>query len=165
MEVGDEALDTREVEGEDHREGPGTGEEPNLLQDWPEAVRKDPDYARILKAVQDQDRRFPSDLRLKVSIAECGVSPSGKLTYRGRVWVPSAMNLRVRVLQATHDSTTHVHPGRESMYAIVARQFFWPGIARDIRTFVAACDGCGSNKVWRSKRQGFLKPLPIPSRV
>ena len=82
-----------------------------------------------------------------MSIAECGVSPSGKLTYRGRVWVPSAMNLRVRVLQATHDSTTHVHPGRESMYAIVARQFFWPGIARDIRTFVAACDGCGSNKV------------------
>ena len=30
---------------------------------------------------------------------------------------------------------------------------------------MAACDGYGSNKVWRSKRQGFLKPLPIPSRV
>ena len=51
------------------------------------------------------------------------------------------------------------------MYAIVVHQFFWPGISRDIQMFVGACNGCRSNKVWRSKRQGFLKPLLISSRV
>ena len=51
------------------------------------------------------------------------------------------------------------------MFAIVARQFFWPGQSRDVRTFVENCDGCGSNKAWRTLRHGFLKPLPIPHRV
>ena len=31
LEVEDKALDTRKVEGKDHREGPGTGKKPNLL--------------------------------------------------------------------------------------------------------------------------------------
>ena len=38
-------------------------------------------------------------------------------------------------------------------------------MAKDIRTFVENCDGCGRNKAWRQRRQGFLKPLPIPDRI
>jgi Integrase zinc binding domain len=74
-------------------------------------------------------------------------------------------NLRTRILQEIYNSAIHVHPGREALYAIAARQFFWPGMSRDIRTFVENCTECGSNKAWRSLRQGFLKPLPIPDRV
>ncbi len=73
--------------------------------------------------------------------------------------------MRTRVIQEIHDSTIHVHPGREVLYAIAARQFFWPGISRDIRTFVDNCDGCGGNKAWKTLRHGFLKPLPIPDRI
>jgi transposase InsO family protein len=166
-----EAQPTRQVGVEKHpikgkdSDAQEVGVEHTLLADWPQAIQDDPEYARILEAVQAKAQRFPPDLRLKVSIAECGISPSGKLTYRDRVWVPSGLNMRTRVIQEIHDSSTHVHPGRESMYAIVARQFFWPGVSRAVRQFVKACDGCGSNKVWRSKRQGFLKPLPIPNRV
>jgi hypothetical protein len=134
---------------------PGIGEEPLLIQD----------YARILKAVQVQEHWFPPELRLKVLIAECSISPSGRLMYWDQLWVPSGMNLRARVLQGIHDSTTHIHQGRKSMYAIVAHQFFLPGVSRDIRMFIGACDEYRSNKTWRSKRQGFLKPLLIPSRV
>ena len=105
------------------------------------------------------------DLHLKVSIAECAVTGTGKLTFRDRIWVPSGSDLWMKVLQEIHDSTIHVHPGREAMFAIVARQFYWPGLSRDIRTFVANCDGCSSNKAWKILRHGFLKPLPIPNRV
>ena len=38
-------------------------------------------------------------------------------------------------------------------------------MASDVRRFVENYDGCGRNKAWRSRRQGFLKPLPIPDRV
>src|SRR6266536_2657346 len=141
------------------------GELHPLLADWPEAIRRDKQYAKALRAVQQKARRLPPELRLKVSIAECDVSPSGKLLYRGRVWVPSGKHMRTRVVQEIHDSTTHVHPRREAMYAIAARQFFWPRISRDIRTFVDNCDGCGGNKAWRTRRHGFLQPLPIPDRV
>ena len=109
------------------------GEEHPLLGQWDEAVEVDEAYQQAIGAVRENERRFPSELRLKVSIGECGISPSGKLMFRDRVWVPSAYNLRTRILQEIHDSTTHVHPGRETMYAIVARQFFWPGLSRDLR--------------------------------
>ena len=35
----------------------------------------------------------------------------------------------------------------------------------DIRRFVRNCDVYGRNKAWRDKKQGFLKPLPIPSPI
>ena len=96
------------------------GELHPLLANWSEAVRKDKEYARALKAVRQKARRFPPELRLKVSIAECSVSPSGKLLYWDQVWVPSGEHMRTRVIQEIHDSTIHVHPGREVLYAIAA---------------------------------------------
>ena len=71
----------------------------------------------------------------------------------------------MQLIQETHDSRIHVHPGREALYAILARQYFWPGIGDNIRQFVRNCDSCSANKAWRTRRQGFLKPLPIPDRV
>jgi transposase InsO family protein len=142
-----------------------TGSIPTLIREWPEAVRNDSEYCQIRETIEKKEIRFPPTLRLKVSITECGISPSGKLTFRDRIWVPSTSNIRTRILQEIHDSTTHVHPGREALYAIAARQFFWPGMSRDVRTFVENCTECGSNKAWRGLRQGFLKPLPIPHRI
>ena len=45
------------------------------------------------------------------------------------------------------------------------KSYFWPGMLLDIRRFVRNCDVCGRNKAWKDKKQGFLKPLPIPSRI
>jgi transposase InsO family protein len=35
----------------------------------------------------------------------------------------------------------------------------------DVRQFTRNCNSCSLNKSWRTKRQGFLKPLPIPDRI
>ena len=141
------------------------GEMDLLIKSWPEAVRDDHEYQKALEAVQQEKKRFPPELRLKLSISECSISETGKLLFRGRFWVPAGQNLRTRLLQEIHDSTTHVHPGREVMFSIVARQFFWPGQARDVRSFVENCESCGSNKAWRTLQHGYLKPLPIPHRI
>ena len=50
------------------------------------------------------------------------------------------------------------------MVAMVARQFFWPNFVADIRRFVRNCDTCRSTTVWRDRRQGLLRPLPVPDR-
>jgi len=141
------------------------GEQPDELAAWNQAVKDDPEYVKIREVVKSEARRFPLELKLKVSIAECSLSYEGNLLFRGRKWVPKTYDLRTRIIQATHDSMIHGHPGREITYALVARQFFWPGMAKDIRTFIENCDGCGKNKAWRTRRQGFLKPLPIPDRI
>lgn len=119
----------------------------------------------MLTAVREGRRKIPANLHLKVSIAECEQDSCGRLTYRNQIWVPSGNELRTRLLQVVHDSPIHAHPGREALFATVARRFFWPGISRDIQTFVGNCDQCGSNKTWRTLRYGLLKPLPIPDRI
>ena len=141
------------------------GELPDELTDWNEAVKADEEYCAIRKAVEDGERKMPSEYKLKVSITECTLSLQKDLLFRGRRWVPSTANLRTRIIQRIHDSVVGGHPGREATYAFVARQFFWPGMSKDIRDFTDACDGCGRNKSWRSRRKGFLKPLPIPDRI
>ena len=122
------------------------GKLPPLLESWPSAVEDDVEYQEAYKAVKEKRSRFPPELRLKTSISECGISASDKLTFRDRVWVPNGLNLRTRVLQEVHDSTTHAHPGREVMYAIVARQYYWPGLSRDLRQLIGNCDSYRSNK-------------------
>ena len=57
------------------------------------------------------------------------------------------------------------HPGRDATMALVSRQFFWPGMSQNIRRFVRNCDVCGRTTIWRDRKKGLLKPLPIPDRV
>ena len=96
---------------------------------WLDTIKGDKEYSAALKAVQERERKFPADLHLKVSIAECMVTSVGKLTFWNRIWVPSGLNLRMKVLQEIHDSMIHVHPAREVMFTIIARQFYWPGLS------------------------------------
>jgi len=134
----------------------------DLFSDWDQAVQHDRELCTVYEAVKKEHQKLPSSLLLKLSIAECSIA-NGRLLFRNRLWVPR--KLRTSLIQATHDSLVHVHPGREGLYAILARQYFWPKMGDEIRTFVRNCDSCSSNKAWRTRRQGFLKPLPIPDRV
>lgn len=56
------------------------------------------------------------------------------------------------------------HPGRDQLKVIINRRFTWPGLSQDVRQFMPNCDICGSKAVWRDKRRGLLKPLPVPHR-
>ena len=132
---------------------------------WDQATQEDTTYAAAQDAVRQGRRLFPSELKLKVSIAECSLSAQGKLLFRDRQWVPELEELRTKLIQEVHDSEACGHPGRENCLAMLGRRFFWPRMSQDVRRFVRNCDACGRNKAWRDKRQGFLKPLPVPDRV
>ncbi|THC87386.1 hypothetical protein EYZ11_013167 [Aspergillus tanneri] len=131
---------------------------------WSSAEQQDVKYGAIRAAVYEGAVRFPKELGLKTGISDCSISPEGYLLYRDRRWVPDIESLRTRIMQETHDSVITGHPGRNTMYAILARQFYWPNIAADVRRFVENCDKCNANKIWRDRRHGVLKPLPIPDR-
>lgn len=136
----------------------------SLEEHWARTELLDEKYAAIREAVKARAPRFPQELGIKVSISECSVEPNNHLRYRGRRWVPNIESLRTRILQEAHDTILTGHPGRGAMYAILAREVYWPAISEDVRRFVRNCDKCGANNVWRDRRQGLLKPLPIPDR-
>jgi predicted aspartyl protease len=139
--------------------------EEDLDSQWDQSKRDDATYEAMVKALRDQERVFPSKLEVRVSINDCELNEGGELLFRGRRWVPDNESLRTRIIQSTHDSVIGGHPGREVTSALLSRQFFWPGMLQEVRRFVRNCDKCRSNTAWNTKRQGFLKPLPIPERI
>lgn len=136
----------------------------DLRDRWETALEGDLDYRRIFQSVLKQDRQFPSKLKVPTSIGDCKVE-NNQLYYRDRIWLPSYEPLLTGVIQEIHDSVLSGHPGREATIAILSRQFYWPGFAQDIRQFIRNCDVCGRTSVWRDKKKGLLKPLPVPSRI
>jgi hypothetical protein len=139
--------------------------DPDLQALWTMAIERDKNFKKIREAVIDGLRKFPPELKLLISIAECDIDPFGRLRYRERIWVPAYEPLRTELIQQTHDSTLTGHPGRDTTLTTLSRRFFWPGISQDVRKFCNNCDVCGRVTTWRDKRWGLLKPLPIPGQI
>ncbi|KAJ8406907.1 hypothetical protein AAFF_G00291830 [Aldrovandia affinis] len=58
-----------------------------------------------------------------------------------------------------------VHGGASSFpQELAPRRFWWRGMERDVREFVAACNICARNKVSQLALSGLLRPLPVPHR-
>ncbi|KAL5606185.1 uncharacterized protein BROUX77_003378 [Berkeleyomyces rouxiae] len=138
----------------------------HLQELWDTAKTKDSDIALMYQALASGERSFPPTISRKVtiSIAECEFDERGALVYRHKLFVPDWEPLRTALIQKTHDSHVTGHPGRDGTLAILSREFFWPGISREVRQFCANCDVCGRSKVWRERKKGLLRPLPIPER-
>lgn len=132
---------------------------------WNIAIQEDQDYQIALQAIQEGEKSWPRSLRLQVSISECDLDFLGRLRFRERLWIPSYEPLRTSIIQKVHDSSLSGHPGHEVTYSLISRRFFWPGCSSDTRRFVRNCTTCGRTAIWREKKRGLLKPLPIPSRL
>ena len=96
------------------------------------------------------------------------LSPSGLLLKDHRVYVPDYRpergNLRTRVLQEKHDHLTAGHFGFNKTLELLRRDYVWPLVRTDCKTFVAQCVLCARNKPSRHRPYGLLQPLPIPER-
>lgn len=132
---------------------------------WIEARKTDTSYQAITQALYEGERKLPSTVQVKTSLAECHIDERGLLCFRDRVWIPNNEPLRTRIIQNVHDSHITGHPGRDATYMILSRRFFWPGAAKDVRQFLRNCTVCGRSTIWRDTKHGLLKPLPIPQRI
>ena len=125
-----------------------------------QAYRTDPLPVTILQLLRDGARTSPYPF---LSLSECS-EHDGKLYIRNRRYVPDDRQLKSRILHLLHTAPTAGHPGKNKLYALVANEYFWNGMSRDIDTFIKNCH-CIANKADRQKKQGLLKPLPIPQRL
>ena len=140
----------------------------NSLQTlWQQALQTEDIGTAFLQAyntILNNQRQFPIELGLRMATGECEIL-GGLLKYRERIWIPNHEPLTTQIIQKIHDSFLSGHPGRDATIALVSRKFFWPGLNQDIRQFVKNCDTCGRSTIWRDKKKGLLKPLPIPSQI
>ena len=86
----------------------------------------------------------------------------GLLFLEGRLCIPTNdRNSREKLLKLHHDELGN-HFGIDKTRRSLMREYYWPGVHKDVELYVKSCHSCGRNKSPRQAPAGFLHPLPIP---
>ncbi|GJV09323.1 putative reverse transcriptase domain-containing protein [Tanacetum coccineum] len=84
------------------------------------------------------------------------------LYFMDRIWVPLVGGVRTVIMDETHESKYSVHPGADKMYHDLRDMYWWPGMKRDIATYVSKCLTCSKVKPEHQRPSGLLQQPEIP---
>ncbi|GJU92914.1 reverse transcriptase domain-containing protein [Tanacetum coccineum] len=84
------------------------------------------------------------------------------LYFMDRIWVPLIGDMRTIIMDEAHKSKYSVHPGADKMYYDLRDMYWWPGMKRDIATYVSKCLTCLKVKAEHQRPSGLLQQPEIP---
>ncbi|UYV64787.1 hypothetical protein LAZ67_3001966, partial [Cordylochernes scorpioides] len=117
--------------------------------------RKDPKICKLI----EETERFGAESKgyemLKGTLYKKNFDPLGN---QHLLVIPK--HLRLELLKSLHDAPTAGHLGFSKTYERVKNKYFWPGLLRDIRKYVAHCKECQRKKQSAQKPPGLLKAIP-----
>ena len=122
-------------------------------EDWRKAQGEDPSLAKILSLWEDGSLQSvghrpgeSEDLR-KLLKQRTKLKVRNKILFRkrrfhGRTFLQAVLppSLRMIALQGAHDKIGHL--GRDKTLEILQERVWWPGMRRDVVTYVANCERC-----------------------
>ena len=133
-----------------------------LYLDLQEASSKD-DQVRQLMSLVRQGRSTDRDMPNKEFGVENQLLYVRKPNGIWKIWVPRDEAVRKVILNELHDAPLAGHPGIVRTIQRVEREYYWPGMNKDISTYVNTCPSCQRNKRDYGKKHGLLQPIPAPT--
>ena len=82
-----------------------------------------------------------------------------------KVYVPKNEELRAEVIQLHHDVPMTGHGGRWKTVELVTRNYWWPGVTRNVGRYVEGCDLCQRMKNRIEEPAGKLKLSEVPQKT
>ena len=76
----------------------------------------------------------------------------------GRVYVPKDEKLRVEIIRLHHDTPIARHGEQWKMVELVTRNYWWPGVTKEVKRYVEECDQCQRMKNRVEMPAGKLRP-------
>jgi len=113
----------------------------------------------VVKAVEEMKRAGVKILKDKEWREE-----NGLMLRDGKVYVPKNKKLRVEVIQLHHDMPVEGHGGQWKTTELVTRNFWWPGVTKEVKKYVEGCDMCQRNKNQTEAPAGKLMPNTVPAK-
>jgi len=110
----------------------------------------------VVKAVEEMKRA-----RVKVLRDEEWREHEGLMLKEGKVYVPKDEKLRAEVIRLHHDMPVEGHGGQWKTTELVTRNFWWPGVSREVKQYVEGCNACQRNKNRTQAPAGKLMPNSI----
>jgi len=89
----------------------------------------------------------------------------GLMLKEEKVYVPKDEKLRMEVIRLHHNMPIRGHGGQWKTVELVTRNFWWPGVTREVKQYVEGCDACQQNKNQTQPPVGKLMPNSIPEKV
>ena len=117
----------------------------DLLEEVRKSKVKDDE---VLKAVEEMKRAGVKMLRNKEWREIDGI-----MYKEGKVYVPRDEKLRVEIIRLHHDTPIGGHGGQWKTVELVTRNFWWPGITKEIKKYVEGCDACQRTRTTQNSQQ------------
>nr|GEW65353.1 retrotransposon protein, putative, Ty3-gypsy subclass [Tanacetum cinerariifolium] len=86
----------------------------------------------------------------------------GCLYFMDLIWVPLVGSVRTLIMDEAHAMRYSLHLGADKMYYDLIDMCWWPGMKKDIATYVSKCLTCSNVKVEHQRRLGLLQQQEIP---
>jgi len=132
------------------------GSEVDILEKIKKARSKNEDVVRV---VEEMKKAGVKELRGDEWKIE------GELVLKEeKVYVPKDEELRVEVIRLHHDVLAAGHEGRWKTVELVTRNYWWPGVTRDVGKYVEGCDLCQRMKNRTEEPAGKLKLSKVPKK-
>jgi len=130
-------------------------EEENLRKRIKKAQEGD---KKIVKAVEELKRAGIKMLKDEEWKIEDGI-----VLKEGRIYVLEG-DLRREIIQLHHDTPVEGHRGRWKTAELIVRNYWWPGITKEVGRYVDRCDVCQRYKNQSKAPAGKLMPNAIPEK-
>jgi len=113
---------------------------------------------KVVKAVEELKKAGVKTLRDKEWEIEDGI-----VLKEGRIYVPEE-ELRGEVIRLHHNTPVGGHGGRWKTIELVTRNYWWPGVTKEVGRYVDRCDACQRYKNRSEAPAGKLMPNAIPKK-
>ena len=133
------------------------GPEVELVEKIKKARSKDEDVVRVVEEMKKAEVKELRGNKWKIK---------GDLVLKeGKVYVPKDEKLRAEVIWLYHDVPAAGHGGRWKTVELVTRNYWWPGVMRDVGKYVEGCDLCQRMKNRTEEPVGKLKLSEVPQKT
>jgi len=70
----------------------------------------------------------------------------GVMYKEGKVYIPKNEMLRAEIIRLYHDIPVRGHRRQWKTVELVTRNFWWPGVMKEVKQYIEGCDSCQRNK-------------------
>ncbi|GKC68673.1 putative reverse transcriptase domain-containing protein [Tanacetum coccineum] len=79
----------------------------------------------------------------------------GGLNFMDRIWVPLIGDVRTMIMDEAYATRYSIHPRTYKMYYEFRDMYWWPGVKKDIATYVSKCLTCSKVKAKHQRPSGY----------
>jgi len=134
-----------------------------------ETIMEEEDLRERIKKAQDEDEKI---VKAVEELKRAGIKAlkngeweveDGIVLKEERIYIPEG-DLRREIIQLHHDTPIGGHRRRWKMAELVARNYWWPGVTKEVGRYVDGCDACQRYKNQSKAPAGKLMPNAIPEK-